>query len=66
MIRTTLAIAGMISMLYIMRVTFIVFLVDGFPDIWNAVTIEILTFKDRHPFIYLCLPIFLLILLRMK
>lgn len=63
MIRNTVIIILVIFILYRMEVSWVVWIVDGFPALWNEATIYIMTFRDRHPLIFTFLPIMCILLM---
>lgn len=61
--KATLLLITIIVLLYAMDVRVIVTFIDSLAVYWNDATIYISTFKDRHPWIMLSMPLMILILL---
>lgn len=63
MIKTTIIIILVIALLYKADMHVVRTVIDGLPYYWNVITIEVSTFKDRHPMMMAFLPLLILILL---
>jgi len=63
MLKLTFTIVLILTLFYILRVRVVVDLLDGFAYQWNNFTVTIMTLKERHPLVFLCIPIAYLALL---
>lgn len=58
--------AGILLILYLLKVTVVVDIVNNGLDTWNYIVDYVLYFRDKQPLIFLSLPILLLYLMRGK
>jgi hypothetical protein len=61
--RITLLLITIIVLLYAMDVRVVVSALNGLAIYWNDATVYLTTFKDRHPWILLFMPLMVIILL---
>lgn len=62
-LKITLLIVAIIIGLYVLDVTVVVDTLNAATVHWNNAVIYVTTFKDRHPYIMLFMPVMVLILL---
>lgn len=58
--------AGILLLLYVLKVTVIVNAVNNSLDTWNYIIDYVLYFKDKQPLVFLSLPMLLFYLMRGK